>query len=142
MQIETLDPIKLPLVSRLYKAYYPSGKAKRDELTIVGSMDKQIVSVVRFRSIEQYRLLTGMLVIPAKRSLGLGHQLMSYCQEHILTGQDYCFAYAHLESFYVQHGFQPITPNQLPSALQGLFERYTRKKALVAMQYVTPNPCR
>ncbi|ANU37706.1 hypothetical protein VSVS05_02628 [Vibrio scophthalmi] len=29
LRIETLDPIKLPLVSRLYKAYYPSGKAKK-----------------------------------------------------------------------------------------------------------------
>lgn len=108
MQIETLDPIKLPLISRLYKAHYPSGKAKKDELTIVGSIDQQIVSLVRFRNIEQCRLLTGMLVIPEYRGAGLGHQLMGYCVRHVLSEHDFCFAYAHLQPFYAQHNFKTI----------------------------------
>ena len=49
LHIEVLDPIKLALVSRLYKAYYPSGKAKKDELIIVGYSDNQLTSVVRFQ---------------------------------------------------------------------------------------------
>ena len=79
MQIEQLDPMKLPLVSRLYKSFYPSGKAKKDELTLVGYMENQMAAVVRFRTIEQYRLLTGMLVVPDFRGQGLGHELMCYC---------------------------------------------------------------
>ncbi|AXN32130.1 GNAT family N-acetyltransferase [Vibrio coralliilyticus] len=138
MQIETLDPIKLPLVSRLYKAHYPSGKAKKDELTIVGSIDQQIVSLVRFRNIEQFRLLTGMLVIPEYRGSGLGHQLMGYCAQHVLLEHDFCFAYAHLETFYAQHNFKTIDASQLPNSLKGLFERYSLKKQLVAMKYVKP----
>lgn len=137
MEIETLDPVKLPLVSRLYKAYYPSGKAKRDELTIVGSIESQIISVVRFRSIDCYRLLTGMLVVPEMRDKGLGHQLMAYCAEQVLKEGDFCFAYTHLEVFYQQHGFVAVEPQQLPPALKLLFERYTQKKQLIAMQYVS-----
>ncbi|EGA66714.1 GNAT family N-acetyltransferase [Vibrio brasiliensis] len=136
LHIEVLDPIKLPLVARLYKAYYPSGKAKKDELIIAGYSDNQLTSVVRFRSIEQYRLLTGMLVAPEHREKGLGHQLMTYCEEQVLTNQDFCFAYQHLESFYGQHGFQLVEPQQLPNSLKNLFERYSQTKKLVPMQYV------
>jgi len=136
LHIEVLDPIKLPLVARLYKAYYPSGKAKKDELIIAGYSDNQLTSVVRFRSVEQYRLLTGMLVVPEHREKGLGHQLMTYCEEQVLINQDFCFAYQHLESFYGQHGFQLVEPQQLPNSLKNLFERYSQTKKLVPMQYM------
>ena len=136
MQIEVLDPMKLPLVARLYKTYYPSGKAKKDELTIVGCLEGQMVSVVRFRSIEQYRLLTGMLVVPGQRDRGLGHQLMAHCTQKVMNTNDYCFAYLHLEQFYGQHGFMAIAVDELPNSLKGLFERYARTKKLVPMRYV------
>ncbi|RSD29872.1 GNAT family N-acetyltransferase [Vibrio pectenicida] len=134
-QIQVLDPIKLPLVSRLYKSYYPSGKAKKDELTIVGSFDGKIVSIVRFKAIERYRLLTGMLVVPDFRGKGLGHKLMEYCEQHVLQSGDFCFAYTELESFYQRHGFVTLGSDSLPNTLKGLFERYSQKKSLVAMQY-------
>ncbi len=136
MHIETLEPIKLPLVSRLYKAHYPSGKPKSDELTLVGTIEHKTVSVVRYRTIEDYRLLTGMLVVPELRGSGLGHQLMEYCVQHVLASNDFCFAYAHLETFYTQHGFKVVDAEQLPNPLKSLFERYSRKKQLVPMQYL------
>ncbi|AIU68097.1 GNAT family N-acetyltransferase [Vibrio coralliilyticus] len=138
LKIDILDPVYTPIISRIYKAYYPSGKAKKDELTIAGSIDQQIVALVRFRNIEKYRLLTGMLVIPEHRRAGLGHQLMDYCVEYVLSEQDFCFAYAHLETFYAQHNFETIDASQLPNSLKGLFERYSLKKQLVAMKYVKP----
>ncbi|GLT17517.1 acyltransferase [Vibrio zhanjiangensis] len=135
VQFDVLDPIKLPLVSRLYKAYYPSGRAKKDELTIVGKCDQQVVAVVRFKAIEDNRLLTGMLVVPEFRHQGLGHQLISYCEKHVLQSGDFCFAYSELESFYQQHGFFTLDSDSLPNTLRGLFERYSQKKSLAAMQY-------
>lgn len=136
LHIEVLDPIKLPLVARLYKAYYPSGKAKKDELVVAGYCESQIAAVVRFRHLEQHRLLTGMLVVPEYRGKGWGHKLMSYCVEQILKESDYCFAYQHLEGFYAQHGFQTVASEQLPNSLKSLFERYSRTKKLIPMQYV------
>ena len=136
LTIETLDPIKLPLVARLYKQYYPSGKAKKDELTIVGYEQANMVAVVRFRNIEEYRLLTGMLVVPERREQGLGHQLMAHCREQVLTANDFCFAHQHLESFYAQHGFTTQQEQDLPNSLKQLFQRYSNSgKKLVAMQY-------
>lgn len=135
LNIVPLDPMKLPLVARLYKAHYPSGKAKRDELTIVGYQQNHIAAVVRFRTVDQYRLLTGMLVVPEYRQQGLGHQLMAHCQQQVLQPGDYCFAYSHLEDFYAQYGFQTLGASALPNPLQVLFERYSRSKSLVAMGY-------
>lgn len=136
MQIEQLDPMKLPLVARLYKSFYPSGKAKKDELTLVGYMENQMAAVVRFRVIEQYRLLTGMLVVPDFRGQGLGHELMCYCLQHVLSEGDYCFAYQHLEGFYAQHGFKTLDCQELPNSLKVLYDRYTRTKTLVPMKYL------
>lgn len=135
LTIEPLDPIKLPLVARLYKAHYPSGKAKKDELTLAGYHQKQIAAVVRFRSVDQYRLLTGMLVVPECRQQGFAHQLMAHCQQQVLQQGDYCFAYAHLEGFYAQYGFISLEGSELPNPLNSLFERYSRSKNLVAMRY-------
>lgn len=137
IRIDILDPIRFPIVSRIYKSHYPSGKVKSDELTIVGTIEHNIVSVVRYRSIEQFRLLTGLLVLPDYRRRGLGHQLMAYCAGQLLKEGDFCFAYNHLEVFYQQHGFVTIEPQQLPPALKLLFERYTQKKQLIAMKYAS-----
>ena len=135
MRIEQLDPIKLPLITRLYKAHYPSAKLKKEELTIVGYVDDDLVCVARLRTLENYRLLTGMLVIPSYRGSGLAHQIMSYCKDSILAKGDFCFAYAHLEKFYAKHNFKTIEPEQLPKHLRVMFERYSHKKKLVAMAY-------
>lgn len=136
-RIELLDPIKLPLITKLYKAHYPSGKAKKNETTIVGYLDNQIVSVVRFRFIDPYRLLTGMLVIPEQRGYGFANELMQYCQQNELKEKDYCFAYPHLEQFYKANGFHTIEPTKLPPPLELLYSRYTNcGKALIPMQYI------
>ncbi len=136
VKIEVLDPVKMPLVSRLYKAHYPSGKAKKDELTIVAYQNNTLVGVVRFRSIDKYRLLTGMLVVPECRAQGIGHQLMAYCQQNVLSEGDYCFAYEHLESFYSQYGFEAVEGGELPNPLKVLYERYCNSgKKLVGMRH-------
>ncbi|MCL9780375.1 GNAT family N-acetyltransferase [Vibrio sp. S4M6] len=137
LRVEVLDPIKLPIITKLYKAYYPSAKAKRNETIVVGYLNNEIVSLVRLRSIDPYRLLTGMLVVPEHRRSGYAHQLMNACQYNELTDKDYCFAYPHLESFYSDHGFQALEAHQLPTPLGQLFHRYINcGKALIPMQYI------
>lgn len=137
LTIASLDPIKTPLIARLYKAHYPSGKAKKNELTIVGYKLNRIVCVVRFRPIEQFQLLTGMLVVPEHRGEGYAHQLMSYCRQHTLSEATYCFAYSHLEPFYQKHGFATIEQQALPNSLKCLYQRYVKSgKDLIPMHYL------
>ncbi|MGY3568475.1 GNAT family N-acetyltransferase [Vibrio paucivorans] len=140
LTIGILEPIKVPLVNRLYRTHYSSSKAKKDELVVAGRLGHELVTVVRFRSIEQCRLLTGMLVTPAHRSKAYGHQLMQYCREQILTTHDYCFAYSHLEGFYQQHGFKSISIEQLPNSLRMLMERYLKSgRCLIPMHFQPDN---
>ncbi|MCW8349216.1 GNAT family N-acetyltransferase [Vibrio sp. ZSDZ65] len=140
LNFDLLAPIKLPLAKKIYKSHYPAAKPKSDERIITAQVGSQLCALVRFRSIENCRLMTGMLVIPDYRLQGVGHKLMQHLVQQELAEQDFCFALAHLETFYCQHGFQTIDKDALPNALKQLFLRYIQGgKSLVAMQYVDPN---
>ncbi|MGF1751634.1 GNAT family N-acetyltransferase [Vibrio cionasavignyae] len=135
-----LAPIKLPLAKKIYKSHYPAAKPKSDERIITAQVGSQLCALVRFRRIENCRLMTGMLVIPDYRQRGVGHKLMQHLVQQELAEQDFCFALEHLETFYCQHGFQTIDKDALPNSLKQLFLRYIQGgKSLVAMQYVDPN---
>jgi hypothetical protein len=56
--ITQLDPIKVPLVKRFYKEHYPTGKANKSELIYSIELNGELCGVVRFRTIEDRRLLT------------------------------------------------------------------------------------
>ncbi len=136
LRFEQLAPIKLPLIKRFYKQYYPS-KPKSDECIIVAYLDSSLVGVVRFRPVGEYSLLTGMVVSPQFRGQGYAAQILNYCQKNYLTNQCYCFAYSHLQNLYEQHQFSLIEQSVLPQNLRDLFERYVNGgKSLLPMQYI------
>ncbi|PAW07647.1 GNAT family N-acetyltransferase [Vibrio sp. V1B] len=136
--IEVLNPIKLPLIKRLYKAHYPAGRAKRDELIIAASVKNGIVALLRMKTIEKSRLLTGMLVVPEFRGTGVGSALLTYCENTVFTSGDYCFAFKHLENYYAQHGFETIDSSELPNSLKMAYLRYVDSgKDLIPMQFTT-----
>lgn len=136
VNFQQLDPMKLPLIKPIYKHFYPSAKPKKSEVIVVGYVQQQIISVVRFRPIEHYSLLTGLLVIPEYRQQGIAHQLLNFCHKDHVNSDTFCFAYEHLECLYQSCGFITITPETLPPSLQQLFQRYTANgKKLLPMQY-------
>ena len=135
--IEVLNPIKLPLIKRLYKAHYPAGRAKRDELIITASSESTIVALLRMKNVESFRLLTGMLVVPEFRGTGVGKALLTHCENTVFTNSDYCFAFVHLETYYSQHGFKTIDSSELPNSLKMAFQRYVDSgKDLIPMQFI------
>lgn len=136
LQFQRLDPVKIPLIKRFYKQHYPSGKARKDDEIYTASLRGNLCAVVRFRSVDRYRLLTGMAVDSSLRHQGIGSQLLIYCQQNTLSQGDYCFAFEHLASFYRQHGFQVVTQELLPNTLKNLLLRYlSGGKSLIPMQY-------
>ncbi len=136
LTIEALEPIRLPIIKRLYQQHYKAGKPKKDELIITAQIDNQTVAVVRFRTIESFRLLTGMLVLPEYRGGEVGKALLAHCRDHVLNTQDYCFAYSYLEEYYTGHGFTTIDKELLPASLKALLLRYTSSgKDLIPMQF-------
>lgn len=136
--IEVLNPIKLPLIKRLYKAHYPSGRAKKDELIITASHKGEIVALLRLKTVDRSRLLTGMLVIPTLRGTGIGKELLTHCKNNVFIDGDYCFAFTHLESYYSKHGFKTIDCSELPHPLKMAFQRYIDSgKDLIPMQFIS-----
>lgn len=136
--IEVLNPIKLPLIKRLYKAHYPAGRAKRDELIVTATLEGSIIALLRLKTIEQSRLLTGMLVIPEYRGRGVGNTLLTHCENTVFNDGDYCFAFKHLELYYAQHGFKTIDTSALPNSLKMAYLRYVDSgKDLIPMQFIT-----
>ncbi|NOH99381.1 GNAT family N-acetyltransferase [Vibrio sp. 99-70-13A1] len=136
VEITQLEPIKVPLVKKFYKEHYPAGKVNKSELIYSLTKNHSIIGIVRFRAIEEYRLLTGMVISTELRGQGHGSLLMNYCVSNILTNQDFCFAYRHLESFYSNHDFKKIDAVDLPNSLKTLFLRYTNSgKDLIPMHF-------
>lgn len=136
VNFQLLESIKIPLIKPIYKAFYPSAKPKKNERIVVGYHEKTIICIVRFRPIEHFSLLTGMLVIPDYRQQGIAVQLLTFCQAHYLSENSYCFAYQHLESLYKSVGFSVVEVKLLPNSLQQLFIRYTDAgKKLLPMRY-------
>ncbi|GAD81429.1 GNAT family N-acetyltransferase [Vibrio ezurae] len=134
--IKSLEPIRLPILKKLYKAHYPSTKIKGGEHIFVAENATSIVGVVRFRNIDKWQLLTGMMVVPDARRQGIASRLLQYCQSTMLNENVYCFAYVHLQQMYSAYGFRCIDIEALPASLQKLYLRYTQAgKPLIIMQY-------
>ncbi|CAM3170449.1 GNAT family N-acetyltransferase [Vibrio mytili] len=138
LTIEVLNPVKLPLIKKLYKEHYPSGRAKSDELIVTANRYGNIVALLRLKNVDTTRLLTGMLVIPELRGTGVGHTLLKHCENNVFTVDDYCFAFRHLESYYSDHGFKTINSSELPHCLKQAFQRYVQSgKDLIPMQFLS-----
>lgn len=139
LSFHILQPIRFPLINRLYKSYYPAGKAKRDETIWVGEDESNIVCCVRFKSIEDIQLLTGMLVKPDLRGQGISEQLLVATIEQVEEQPCYCFAFSHLVALYQKANFVVINDNELPHFLASRFKRYSDSgKSLVPMMYQKP----
>ena len=136
LRFHQLEPLRFPLINRFYKAYYPAGKAKKDEIIWIGEDNKGIQACVRFKQFENFQLLTGMLVHPDLRSQGQGAALLIACKTQISTQPCYCFAFSYLESFYHSAGFVTLEDNQLPESLRTRINRYRQSgKSLTPMLY-------
>ncbi|OAN16358.1 acyltransferase [Photobacterium jeanii] len=139
LSFHILEPLRFPLINRIYKQFYPAGKAKKDEVIWVGEDEKQIISCVRFKTIEDTHLLTGMLVIPEYRGIGISEQLLSATLTHIETKPCYCFAFSHLVPLYQKAQFEVIETHELPHFLASRIARYSASgKDLVPMRYQKP----
>ncbi|MGU3847201.1 GNAT family N-acetyltransferase, partial [Vibrio diabolicus] len=81
-------------------------------------------ALLRLKTVDRSRLLTGMLVTPTLRGPGIGKELLTHCKNNVFTDGDYCFAFTHLESYYSKHGFKTIDCSELPHPLKMAFQRY------------------
>ncbi|UXI01162.1 GNAT family N-acetyltransferase [Photobacterium sp. TY1-4] len=136
LRFHPIEALRFPLINRLYKTYYPAGKAKKDETIWVGEDTSGLICCVRFKQFEHEQLLTGMLVHPAHRGQDLGLALLAAAREQLHHLPCYCFAFRYLEGLYHEAGFRLIADHDLPEALSSRIRRYRQSgKDLIAMQF-------
>ncbi len=136
LQFVTIDPIQTPLVNKLYKDYYPAGKANKSDRIWIVKDHTTWVGSVKYRDYDEFTFMSAMLIVPDRRGQGIAQQLLT---QSLINNKVniYCFAYSYLENLYRNAGFKVIESTHLPASLKQRFERYTQhgRKTLIPMQY-------
>ncbi|RXJ72384.1 GNAT family N-acetyltransferase [Veronia nyctiphanis] len=140
LRFTPLNPIRFPLVARLYKSHYPAGKPKKDEVIWTAESENQLLASVRFKQFETFQLLTGMLVIPDFRGKGIGDELLNACNDQTSSKVCFCLAYRYLVPLYERNDFKMIETSELPDELAGRYKSYCNSgKDLVPMRFKQPD---
>lgn len=126
-----------------YKQYMPYAHlTKKERLAVFFSeipstnehLNPEIIAAVRLRPIGIYTLVTGMLIHPSYRGIGLGHQLMQGLSKELVNEHTFLFALPHLVAFYRQHGFGEC--QNVPNDIGQLFNKYhSETKPLYLMEF-------
>ena len=131
-QVRRLLPEQHSALAQFYKRNQYKGKVKEsDKIWVLTQIDGHVVAAVRLCQQAGFTMLRGVWVERGVRAKGLGSQLLRHLQSSGELHGCYCFPYLHLERFYAKHGFQRV--EQVPVALQPIFERYNRKSAQVLL---------
>ncbi|MCZ2722537.1 GNAT family N-acetyltransferase [Marinomonas sp. 15G1-11] len=133
--VEQSSRLLFPLTKKFYQAYYPAGKPnKADPIWLL--KENTIVCAYRLKQLSHCQLLTAMVTRPSHRKQGLGSLLLQQTQKALLSRPTYCFAFEHLEPFYIANGFLTLPKEALPDELLERFIRYTLSgKKLVPMRF-------
>lgn len=136
LQLNWLDENNRREVKAFYRQFMPYARLNRKEaIAVFQTEDKLIVASVRFRTMGECRVLTGLLVSPLARELGLATRLLNKACPYIATKPIYLFAEADLVLFYQGCGFKFI--NQGPNDIEQLLIKYQLQgKPLLVMQYI------
>lgn len=141
MKFSWLQAIENPLVKPFYKQFMPHARVNRSEKIAVLRLNNTIVACARLRPIEEFELLTGMLVHPDLRGQGIGHQLLAGMQERLTEGRTFTFAFSHLADFYARHGF--AVTGRAPDEILQRFQAYQAQgRDIVLMAYIAKPPHR
>ncbi|AWB66818.1 N-acetyltransferase [Saccharobesus litoralis] len=139
LQYLPLEPVKLPLVNKFYRANNGRGSAIKSDLIWVARKHNDIVGTLRFSAQQDAWLLTGVLVSELYQGQGIGtHLLGSALNKLDQFGAKpvYTFPYQHLVPWYQKLGFCCVEVENLPSLLLAKLTAYRRQgRNISAMEY-------
>ncbi|KAB2823098.1 MULTISPECIES: GNAT family N-acetyltransferase [Aliivibrio] len=124
LTVSHLDKLRLPLLHKLYKANYPSGKPKGKEDIIALENNKIIIGAVRIKTYEDCHFLTGMMIIEEMRGKQLGNYLINETKKLLSLNHCYCLCDPQLTAFYLKNNFT-LAKESIPHVITSKYERYT-----------------
>jgi N-acetylglutamate synthase-like GNAT family acetyltransferase len=126
LTVSYLDKIRLPLLHKLYKENYPSGKPKGKEDIVILEADNKMVGAIRIKVYEDCQFLTGMMIIKEMRQQNLGSYLLKQLPSFLPFNTAYCLCEPTLCGFYLKNNFKHIEDSTIPNAIKIKHERYTK----------------
>jgi len=125
-------------VNKFYKKQKHKGSASGEERVFVitenqplalepaENNDTTILAAVRLVPAHGYYWLRSLYVEKGLRGQKLGSRLMAFVNDQVDI-DIHCFPYPHLQTFYIQSGYELTPLTTAPEPLQQLYERYNRK---------------
>ncbi len=115
--IRIADPADYPRIAAAYQDWgYRGGVAPNDTLYIVERRG-ELIGAVRRTFENGVTMLRGMYIAPAEQRQGLGLKLLREFIADLNGAECYCVPYSHLQNFYAQAGFTPVTGSEVPGFL-------------------------
>jgi N-acetylglutamate synthase-like GNAT family acetyltransferase len=119
-------------VNKFYKSQKHKGSASAQERVFVVQKSRQntseskIIAAVRLVPYQDYYWLRSLYVEKSLQGNNIGSQLLFFVNQNIRQ-TIHCFPYAHLKVFYQLCDYSLTELNDLPQALQQLYQRYSIK---------------
>lgn len=130
LHYERLPLLQRPLLDKFYRAHGSPMRAGNQGQPWV-ARHGEIVAALCLTPIDQGHWLTGLFVAPGARRQAIASTLVRQALEQA-DGPVWLFCHPELTAFYQLLGFQPCL--HLPATLADRLIRYSRSKALVALQ--------
>lgn len=140
MEIALLPKQAAGLINRTYKAWHIHHAARKNELIWVLKSKLAICAIARVRPIENSWLLLGLASAPETRNIGYASRLIAHICQQVEHTPLFCFANTTLQPWYLKRGWQVISEQQLPPALQAMLTAYRKTDSqLTALQHSVAN---
>ncbi|WP_394131202.1 GNAT family N-acetyltransferase [Shewanella maritima] len=133
-------------LKHFYRLYMPYAKPSiKESVAIIAHLpqpssqtspqpDTQVIMcAIRIRSYANALLLTGLLTHPQYRQQGLASQLLQFIRPQCQAIPSFVFAESDLTSFYLNHGFVVITPEEATAEIRQQFCKYQTKLAKLTL---------
>jgi GNAT superfamily N-acetyltransferase len=100
------------------------GGLNEEDRVFTAQLGEEIIGAVRLCPDNGFSLLRGMQILAPFQRQGIGTQLLRACTEQLVDQVCYCIPWQHLRSFYLQAGFQEVSPVEVPALLRERFDDY------------------
>ncbi|MGR6832586.1 GNAT family N-acetyltransferase [Aliivibrio wodanis] len=131
LTVSYLEKLRLPLLHKLYKDNYPSGKPKGKEDIIILEEEKKIIGSIRIKTYDDCHFLTGMMIINERRLQNYGSALLTNLSEFLTLDTAYCLCEPSLTPFYIKNKFSYADSSEVPYIIKNKYERYTKDGKLL-----------
>lgn len=131
LTVTYLEKLRLPLLHKLYKDNYPSGKPKGKEEIVILEEDKKIIGSIRIKTYEDCHFLTGMMIVNEKRQQNYGSKLLKNLSQFLPLKVAYCLCEPTLTPFYIKNKFNYVDNSEIPHIVRSKYERYTKDGKLL-----------